>query len=234
MTGNKSRPVSRSTGGRSFVVLAVTALAVSADPVWAQNQPPGGGLAASYSANANKPVDIESDSLEVDDKKKIATFKGNVLATQGDFNLRAKEIQVTYTDSKKNGTKKDATKTASNAPASPLPGDGTGDIQQIDAKGKVLMNTKDGQTATSDWAVFEVKKQLITIGGDVVLTQGTSTIKGSKMVIDLTSGLTRLETGDDKTVGIPTGRIKAIFTPKDRPGKSKDKPGETPAEKPAN
>ena len=54
------------------------------------------------------------------------------------------------------------------------------------------------------------------------------------MVIDLTTGLTRLETGDDKTVGIPSGRIKAIFTPKDRANKSKDKPGETPPEKPAN
>lgn len=232
MMGNKSRPVSRSSGGRSLVVLTVTVvLAVSTHPTWAQNQAPGGGLAASYTANADKPVDIESDSLEVDDKKKIATFKGNVSATQGDFNLRAKEIQVTYTDSKKNGTKK---ATASNAPTSPIPGGGAGDIQQIDARGKVLMNAKDGQTATSDWAVFEVKKQVVTIGGDVVLTQGTSTIKGSKMVIDLTTGLTRLETGDDKTVGIPTGRIKAIFTPKDRPGKSKDKPDETPAEKPAN
>ena len=129
---------------------------ISAGPARAQVEAPGGGLAASYSANADKPMDIESDSLEVDDKKKIATFKGNVSATQGDFNLRAKEIQVTYTDSKKSGTKKE---TASNAPTSPIPGGGAGDIQQIDAKGKVLMNAKDGQTATSDWAVFEVKKQ---------------------------------------------------------------------------
>jgi lipopolysaccharide export system protein LptA len=228
MMGIKLRPA----GGRSLMIVGVLALlAYSAGPAHAQVEAPGGGLAASYSANADKPVDIESDSLEVDDKKKIATFKGNVSATQGDFNLRAKEIQVTYTDSKKNGTKKE---TASNAPTSPIPGGAAGDIQQIDARGKVLMNAKDGQTATSDWAVFEVKKQVVTIGGDVVLTQGTSTIKGSKMVIDLTTGLTRLETGDDKTVGIPSGRIKAIFTPKDRANKSKDKPGETPSEKPAN
>lgn len=229
--GNDMRPA----GGLWLVVVGVLGLvAYSAGSARAQVQAPGGGLATSYSANADKPVDIESDSLEVDDKKKLATFKGNVLATQGDFNLRAKEIQVTYTDSKKSGTKKDPANTASNAPTSPIPGAGTGDIQQIDAKGKVLMNTKDGQTATSDWAVFEVKKQLVTIGGDVVLTQGTSTIKGSKMVIDLTTGMTRLETGDDKTVGIPSGRIRAIFTPKDRPGKSKEKPGETPSGKSAN
>lgn len=225
----------RLAGRPSLAALSVLALlAYAAVPARAQTPVPGDGLAASYSANADKPVDIESDSLEVDDKKKIATFKGNVLATQGDFNLRAKEIQVTYTDSKKNGAKKDPTKTVSNAPTSPVPGGATGDIQQIDAKGKVLMNTKDGQTATSDWAVFEVKKQVVTIGGDVILTQGTSTIKGSKMVIDLATGLTRLETGDDKTVGIPSGRIKAIFTPKDRPGKPKEKPGEASAEKSVN
>ena len=228
MMDNNLRPAR----AHSLMAVGVLALlACSAEPARAQSPAPGSGLAANYSANADKPVDIESDSLEVDDKKKIATFKGNVSATQGDFNLRAKEIQVTYTDSKKNGAKKE---TASNAPASPIPGGGSGEIQQIDAKGKVLMNAKDGQTATSDWAVFEVKKQLVTIGGDVVLTQGTSTIKGDKMVIDLTTGLTRLETGDNKTVGIPSGRIKAIFTPKDRPAKSKEKADETPSEKSAN
>ena len=233
MMDNNRRSSGRSHRGSAFAVLAVSAaLALLGGPAGAlaQSAVPDTGLGASYSANASKPVDIEADSLEVDDKKKVATFKGNVLATQGDFNLRAKEIEVTYTDAKNAEAKKGSAKEASNAAASPIPGGGTGDIKQIDAKGKVLMNTTDGRTATSDWAVFEVKKQLVTIGGDVVLTQGTSVLKGNKMVIDLTTGLTRLDTAEDKTAGTPSGRIKAIFTPKDRPGKSKD----AAAEKPAN
>lgn len=190
-------------------------------------QAPGGDFAASYSANADKPIDIEADALEVDDKKKVAVFSGNVSATQGDFNLKAKEIQVAYSAApKKDGSAPETTASAN----SPLPGGGGADITQIDAKGKVLITTKDSQTATSDWAVFEVKKQLVTIGGDVVLTQGTNTIKGSRLVIDLNTGLSRFETGGAKTAGdAPRERLKAIFTPKARPEAAKpQKPNEKP------
>jgi lipopolysaccharide export system protein LptA len=229
MLRNKGRLATAAARNCALSLLCLMAGAA----IWAahaQAPAPGSGLATSYAANADKPIDIEADALEVDDKKKVATFKGNVSATQGDFNLRAKEIQVTYVDGKKGGAKKDPAASA----ASPLPGGG-GEIEQIDAKGKVLMTAKDNQTATSDWAVFEVKKQLVTIGGDVVLTQGTNTMTGSKMVIDLTTGITRLETGDGKTAGGPAGRIKAIFTPKERTAKSKDKAGaEAKAETPAN
>ena len=47
-------------------------------------------------ANSKKPIDIESDRLEVDDKKHVAIFSGNVSATQGDYNLRAPRLEVTY------------------------------------------------------------------------------------------------------------------------------------------
>jgi len=177
----------------------------------ASAQAPGTGLAANYSANANKPIDIEADSLEVDDKKKTAIFKGNVSASQGDVNLKSKEIQVTYTTS--------GTKTASAAPTDPSPIGGGGDITQIDAKGKVFVTMKGNQQATSDWAIFDVKKQQITIGGDVVLSQGQNVIKGSKLVIDLTTGLSKFENTSD--LGGNAGqRMRAIFTP---PPKDKDK-----------
>ncbi len=152
--------------------------------------------------------------LEVDDKKKLATFKGNVSATQGNFNLRAKEIQVAYTS-------KDQ-KAASGKSASAVPGGGgNADITRIDAKGKVLVTTKEDQTATSDWAIFDVTKQIVTIGGNVVLTQGSNTIKGSRLVIDLTTGLSRFENDTAKSEGgKPRERLRAIFTPKSRPGKT--------------
>jgi lipopolysaccharide export system protein LptA len=51
-----------------------------------------GGL----SESSNEPIDIESDVLVVQDKQKLATFKGNVKAVQGTTTLRAKELQVHY------------------------------------------------------------------------------------------------------------------------------------------
>jgi lipopolysaccharide export system protein LptA len=168
-----------------------------------------GNFAAGYSANASKPVDIEADTLEVDDKKKTAVFRGNVSATQGGVNMKSKEIYVTYAAGEK--------KTASAEPvASGNPLGGGGQIKQIDAKGNVFLTmkpTKEGekpQEAKSDWAIFDVKKQQITIGGDVVLSQGENVIRGSKLVIDLTTGLSRFE-NSGKTGG--TERMRAIFTP---------------------
>lgn len=207
------------------VTLLACLTALASSTMAARAQAPGGSLASSYSANANKPINIEADALEVDDKKKIATFKGNVSATQGDFNIRAKEIQVLYTAAKK----EPGTPAAAAAPAnSAIPGGGNADIQQIDAKGKVLVTTKDNQTTTSDWAVFEVKKQLVTIGGDVVVTQGTDTIKGSKLVIDLTTGLTRLETAANEKDAVPgkKERIQMLITPKNHEKPKGAKPGD--------
>jgi lipopolysaccharide export system protein LptA len=198
------------SAGKFAASIAGALLLIGALGTPASAQTPGSGLASSYSANANKPIDIEADSLEVDDKKKVAVFKGNVLATQGDFHLRAIELQVTYN----NGAPKEKDKTSpqpANA-GSIVPGSGS-EITRIDAKGKVLVTTKDNQTATSDWAIFEAKKQLVTLGGEVILSQGANTIKGDRLVIDLTSGLSRFENSE----GGPKERLRAIFTPKSNP-----------------
>jgi lipopolysaccharide export system protein LptA len=169
-------------------------------------QAPGTGLATSYAGNAGKPVDIEADSLEVDDKKKTAIFRGNVSATQGDVNLRSNEIQVTYVTG--------ATKTANAekpADAPPPMIGGGGDISLVEAKGNVVVNmTANKQRAQSDWAVFDVRKQVITLGGNVELSQGEkreNVIRGTKLIVDLNTGLSRIES---------TGRIISKFTPEEK------------------
>lgn len=190
---------------RPAAIATILVGAAALSPAIAQSpvaNPLGDGLAANYKANAGKPIDIEADSLQVDDQKKVAVFSGNVSATQGEFNLRAKEIEVRYAAKAKGAT------TASADGAAALPG-GSNDITQIDARGKVLVTNKNDMTATSEWAVFDVPKQVVTLGGDVVLSRGSDTITGEKLTVDLKSGLTNI----DQTKG---GRVKAIFTPKSR------------------
>lgn len=200
---------------KGLAAFLLPALLLAPSHVFAQA--PGTGLATTYSANADKPIDIEADSLEVDDRKKIAIFRGNVSATQGEMNLKSREIQVTYTTNNAKTASASQNPEAAPAAASPL---GTGgDITQIDAKGKVFVTTKGNQQATSDWAVFDVKKQQITIGGDVVLSQGQNVIRGNKLVIDLTTGLSKFENTADGGAN-PGQRMRAIFTP---PPKDKDK-----------
>lgn len=173
----------------------------------AQAQAPGASLATNYASNKDKPINIEADSLEVDDAKKIATFKGSVSATQGDFNLKADELLVTYSAGSSGGDKKEAGAAA----------EAGANIKRIDAKGNVVVTTQDNQEATSDWAIFDVEKQEITIGvndnGSVVLAQGGNVLRGSRLVIDLATGRSNMTS---------TKRVQTLFTPKQRDDDKKD------------
>jgi lipopolysaccharide export system protein LptA len=195
-----------------------------------------GGL----SQSSNQPIDIESDVLVVHDQQKYATFKGNVKAVQGTTTLRARELDVHYVGGGDKLTGEQPTETAAQPTQTAASGGASGDkpaaaagagsqtqITQIEAKGDVIINSAQDQTTTSDWALYDVPAQLVTVGGNVVLTQGQNVLKGDRLVIDLKTGGSRFENPGTTTAG---GRIRALFVPKaqDAKGKSSDaKSGET-------
>ena len=180
-----------------------------------------GGL----SESSKDPIDIESDLLVVHDKEKYATFSGSVKAVQGTTTLRAKELNVHYVGGDKlapGGAKKDeaeaapATKVADAAGAGgAAAADKNTQITKIEAKGEVVITSKDDQTTTSDWALYDLPSQLVTVGGNVVLTQGKNVLKGDRLVIDLKTGESRFENSGNAAAG---GRIRALFMPKQEGG----------------
>ena len=203
----------------------LAAMLLFAAPVSAQTMSNSfGGL----SQSSNDPIDIESDVLVVQDKQKIATFKGNVKAVQGTTTLRAKELNVHYVggDKLNPGAKKES-KTASGEPAEAKPtsddSDPNAKITKIEAKGEVVITSEDDQTTTSDWALYDLPSQQVTVGGNVVLTQGKNVLKGDRLVIDLKTGESRFENTGNAAGG--GGRIRALFMPKQdgtaKPGASK-------------
>jgi lipopolysaccharide export system protein LptA len=188
-----------------------------------------GGL----SESSNEPIDIESDVLVVHDKQKLATFKGNVKAVQGTTTLRAKELNVHYVggDNLAPGVKKEGKgPEATDAQGTPTGSaeNKNAQITKIEAKGNVVITSEDDQTTTSDWALYDLPAQLVTVGGNVVLTQGKNVLKGDRLVIDLKTGESRFENTSNTAAG---GRIRALFMPKqegDKNAKSDDtKPVET-------
>lgn len=224
----------------------LTAALLLAAPSFAQT-PTFGGL----SENSDEPIDIESDVLVVHDSKKYATFKGNVKAVQGTTTLEAHELDVHYVGGREKLTGSASTTTASNTATANNTAAGTSDagtvpttvkkedgtqITKIEAKGQVVITSEDGQTTNSDWALYDVPTQLVTVGGNVVLMQGQNVLKGDRLVIDLKTGESRFENTGNTAAG---GRIRALFMPKDAPADAKpddDKPrdGSEPAgEKPA-
>jgi len=46
------------------------------------------------SADRDKPIDLEADTLKVDDAKQISTYSGNVILTQGTLVIRAEKLIV--------------------------------------------------------------------------------------------------------------------------------------------
>jgi lipopolysaccharide export system protein LptA len=178
-----------------------------------------GGL----SQSSGDPIDIESDALVVHDKEKYATFRGKVKAVQGTTTLRAKELNVHYVGgaSLAPGNKEGGAAT-SNKVADAKGGDGAkGDqaqITKIEAKGEVVITSAKDQTTTSEWALYDVAAQMVTVGGNVVLTQGQNVLKGDRLVIDLKTGESRFENSGNETAG---GRIRALFMPKEGAKKGK-------------
>jgi lipopolysaccharide export system protein LptA len=91
-------------------------------------------------------------------------------------------------------------------------GDQGNQISKIEARGDVIITSDQDQTTTSDWALYDVPAHQVTVGGNVVLTQGKNVLKGDRLVIDLTTGESRFEnTGNAAAAG---QRIRALFMPK--------------------
>ncbi|PDT78516.1 LPS ABC transporter substrate-binding protein LptA [Bradyrhizobium sp. C9] len=165
-----------------------------------------------FSQNRDQPIQIEAASLEMRDKKKEATFAGNVKVVQGDTTMTSKVLVVFYEDKSTaapaptTGATKAAAaqKGAPMQSATPGPG-GASSIKRLEAKGNVVVTQKD-QVVTGETAIFDTKTNLITMlgggGGQVVLTQCQNVLRGDRLLVDMTTGVSRVESDSGKVQGL--------------------------------
>jgi lipopolysaccharide export system protein LptA len=154
-----------------------------------------------FSQNRDQPIQIEAASLEMRDKKKEATFAGNVKVVQGDTTMTSKVLVVFY-ESAAAATAGNARAAAKTAPpiqaATPGPG-GSSQIRRLEAKGNVVVTQKD-QVVTGQTAVFDTRTNLITMLGGVVLTHCKNVLRGDRLLVDMTTGISRVESDSGKGV----------------------------------
>ena len=157
-----------------------------------QNQP------LDRSFDVDQPIEINADSLEVRQKENIAIFRGNVTAAQGRIRLRADRISVHYRSRKNSG----------------VAGAIGGAISKLDAFGNVFISSPS-ETAQGKSGVYDVDNKLVSLRGDVVLTRGENVLRGERLVINLATGVTKLDGGPAGQAGQarPTGRVQGIFHP---------------------
>lgn len=110
------------------------------------------------SANSGKPIEVRSATLDVDDGRRTALFRQNVVATQGDARLEAPELDVLYEG-----------KAAMDGSPAQKAGEEPTKLKTIRARGGVVTRSKD-DTATSATLDYDAATEKAHLKGNVVIT----------------------------------------------------------------
>ena len=153
--------------------LSVCLTSLTTALAWGQTAIGFGGVAH----DSSQAIEVTSDSLRVDQTTGNAVFAGNVIVMQGDLRMAAGEVSVLYST-----------------------GD-TQDIQQVLASGGVLL-TRGEDAAEGNEAEYSVERSTVLLIGNVLVTQGRTTIAGDRLNIDLITGNGTVE-----------GRVRTILQP---------------------
>lgn len=137
-------------------------------------------LLAGPALGADK-VEVSGDSFVVDEAKSQSVFSGNVVVSHPSVKVWASQVEVQYGAG------------------------GPSDIKSFVARGAVKLETRE-QTATGDLAVFDPRTQILTLSGNVKVTNATGTVDAPQLTVDIknnTSTFTGSKSG---------GRVTGVFT----------------------
>jgi lipopolysaccharide export system protein LptA len=199
------------------IALALPLFAVAAGGALAQQEKKQASPFQGFSSDNGKPVDVNSDSLEVYQNEQKAIFVGNVVAVQGDSTLKTPRLVVYYENTNaagaNGGSSSDAGKPeAAPAKTSTAPSSQSS-IKRLEASGGVVVTSQD-QKATGDNGVFDMATNTAVLTGNVVMTQGANVVRGKELHVDLKTGLAKVSGGTNAIFiqnnnGQQTGQPKA-------------------------
>ncbi len=125
-------------------------------------------------ADPSLPVEVTSETLNVNQETGSAEFIGNVIVVQGDMRLTAERVLVIYNQERSA-------------------------IERMEASENVVL-VSPPDAAEGDWAEYTIDTGTIVMKGNVLLTQGPSTISSDQLVANLTAGTANM-----------SGRVKTIL-----------------------
>lgn len=147
--------------------------------------------------NSTAPIDFDAAYIELQDRANRAVLSGGVVIRQADMRLSADRVTVAYTGAVI---------------------DGSPQVSRLDAAGGVTV-TRPDQNARSRYAVYDLNRRVITMIGDVTLVQGTNTVRGGRLSINLDTGRATID-GSGVASGAPAeggvssqgGRVTGRFS----------------------
>jgi lipopolysaccharide export system protein LptA len=143
--------------------------------------------------DSHAPIGVNSDAFEGQFDTKEGIYTGNVIVTQTDYKLRADKVRVAIVDGKPN---------------------------KIYAYGNVVFETPSG-TATGDDGLYDLNdpRTVTLTGKKVVLVKEKSVMRGTKLIVDVDTGIAHLW-----SQGAQGGRVQSVLQPADKPGTTATKP----------
>lgn len=133
----------------------------------------------SVQENKDEPVEVTSDSLEIDQNAGRAIFTDNVVIVQGEMRLTADKVVVIYDTE-------------------------TQDMTDVEAIGNVVLISGE-DAAEAERADYSVENGTIIMTGNVLVAQGPTAVTSDRMTVWLEDGTaqmsgrvrTVLQSGDD-------------------------------------
>jgi lipopolysaccharide export system protein LptA len=161
-----------------------------------------GPAVAQQRHNTAAPIDFGADRIELQDRADRVVLAGSVSVKQAEMTLTAQRMTVAYTGQVVGGNPQ---------------------VSRMDASGGVTVR-RPSQTARSQYAIYDLNRRLITMMGGVTLTQGTNTVNGARLTINLDSGRAVIDgsgVGGSAGAGGATtttrsGRVTGTFSVPDR------------------
>lgn len=161
-------------------------------------------------ADKDKPIDLEADNVIVNDAKKTSTYTGNVILTQGTLMIRGDKLVVV--------------EDIHGFQHSTSYGNPTTFKQKMEGKNEYMEGS--GQRIEYDGRMDKVKlytKAWVKRGEDIV--------HGDYIMYDATAEYAEVIGGGSQaaTPATPTGRVRAVIQPKNKPAQPAPAPAPTPA-----
>lgn len=146
-------------------------------------------------ADRDQAVNVEADSVEIDDQKKKAVFLGNVVLSQGTLMLKAERIVVTQGDS---GFQS---------------GIAYGKPAYFRQKREGYDDFIEGEAERLEYSVEAEKIELFT---NAKLKRGSDEVRGAYISYSALTEFFEVNSGDSNGTapGSPRGRVRAIIQPR--------------------
>lgn len=154
------------------------------------------GLAHALPSDSQQPINVQADSAEMDDKRGVAIYRGDVVITQGTLKITGDTVTITLD---KNGDIDVFTSQGKPAYYEQLP---AADKDLVQAYGLTIQ-------------YFASNEKIIIIDQAKVIQQG-NTFRGEKIIYDTKQEIVTAGRAKQGTVTTPTPRINMVIQPKNK------------------